>query len=59
MPMFLNTLSVPSSSRYLLAYEDGTDRVLQNVGIKNSNAGELPRRKYTTMNLFSGTVLLL
>jgi len=32
----------------LLAYEDGTDRVFQNVGIKNSDAGELPRRKHTT-----------
>jgi len=29
MPTFRNTLSVPSS----LAYEDGTDRVFQNVGI--------------------------
>jgi hypothetical protein len=33
---------------YLLAYEDGTDRVFRNVGIYNSDAGELPRRKHTT-----------
>jgi hypothetical protein len=30
------------------AYEDGTGRVFRNVGIQNSDAGELPRRKYTT-----------
>jgi hypothetical protein len=30
---------------YLPAYEDGTDRVFRNVGIKNSDAGELPRKK--------------
>jgi hypothetical protein len=33
---------------YLLAYEDGTDRVFRKVGISNSDAGELPRRKHTT-----------
>jgi len=33
---------------YLLAYEDGTDRVFRNVGIQNSDAGKLPRRKHTT-----------
>jgi hypothetical protein len=26
----------------------GTDRLLRKVGIKNSDAGELPRRKHTT-----------
>jgi len=31
MPMFRNTLSVPTS--YLPAYEDGTDGVFQNVSI--------------------------
>jgi hypothetical protein len=31
----------------LLAYEDGTDKLFRNVGIKNSDAGELPRRKHT------------
>ena len=41
------TLSVPSS----YAYEDGTDRVFRNIGIWNSDAGELPRRKYTTFRL--------
>jgi hypothetical protein len=34
-------------SSYLPAYEDGTDRVFRNVGIQNSYAGELPRRKHT------------
>jgi hypothetical protein len=29
-------------------YEDGTDRVFRNVGMYNSDAGELPRRKHTT-----------
>jgi hypothetical protein len=29
------------------AYEDGTDSVFRNVGIWNSDAGELPRRKHT------------
>jgi hypothetical protein len=29
---------------HLLAYENGTDRVFRNVGIWNSDAGELPRR---------------
>ena len=33
---------------YLLAYEDGTDRVFRNVGILNSDVGELPIRKHTT-----------
>jgi hypothetical protein len=28
-------------------YEDGTDRVFRNVGIQNSDAGELPRRNHT------------
>jgi len=32
---------------HLPAYEDGTDRVFRNVGISNSDAGELPRRKHT------------
>jgi len=34
--------------RDLPAYEDGTDRVFWNVGLQNSDAGELPRRKHTT-----------
>jgi hypothetical protein len=33
---------------YLPAYEDGTGRVFRNVGIENSDARELPRRKHTT-----------
>jgi len=28
------------------AYEDGTDRVFRNVGLYNSDAGELPKRKH-------------
>jgi hypothetical protein len=38
----------PSDSSHLPAYEDGTDRVFWNVGISNSDAGELPKRKHTT-----------
>jgi hypothetical protein len=38
----------PSHLSYLSAYEDGTDRVFRNVGILNSDAGELPSRKHTT-----------
>ena len=37
---------------YLLAYEDGTDRLLLNVDIQNLDAGELPRRKHTTWRKF-------
>jgi hypothetical protein len=33
---------------HIPAYEDGTDSVFRNVGIQNSDAGELPRRKHTT-----------
>ena len=29
------------------AYEDGTDRVFRNVGIQQSDAGEIPKRIYT------------
>jgi len=50
MPTFRNTLfhihRQVGISSYLPAYEDGT--VFRNVGIKNSDAGELPRRKHTT-----------
>ena len=38
----------PTHSSYLPAYEVGTDGVFRNVGIQNSDAGELPRRKHTT-----------
>jgi hypothetical protein len=47
----INTLTIlkPSYySSYLPAYEDGTDRVFRNVGIQNTDAEELPRRKHTT-----------
>jgi len=48
--MFQNTLIhlYRQAGRYLPAYKDGTDRVSRNVGIQNSDAGELPRRKHTT-----------
>ena len=35
-----------SNSSYISAYEDGTE--FRNVGIYNSDARELPRRKHTT-----------
>ena len=38
----------PNFFPYKYTYEDGRERVFQNVGIYNSNAGELPRRKHTT-----------
>jgi len=37
----------PIHLSYLPAYEDGADRMFRNVGIYNSDAGELPRRKHT------------
>jgi len=43
-PTFLNVFIL-----HLSAYEDGTDRVFRNVGIKYSDAGELPRREHTTI----------
>jgi hypothetical protein len=30
------------------AYEDGTDSEFRNVGQKNTDAGDLPKRKQTT-----------
>jgi hypothetical protein len=36
---------------YLPAYENGTDIVFRNVSIQNSDAGKLPRRKFTTTNV--------
>jgi hypothetical protein len=54
----INTLTIlkPSYySSYLPASEDGTDRVSRNVGIQNSDAGELPRRKHTTSKLLRKT----
>jgi hypothetical protein len=47
----INTLTIlkPSYySSYPLAHEAGTDRVFRNVGIQNSDARELPRRKKRT-----------
>ena len=31
------------------AYEDGTDRVFRNVGIQQSDAGEVPKRIHTRL----------
>jgi len=36
-----------SSPASEFAYEDGTDRVFRNVGIYNSDAGELPKENTT------------
>ena len=46
MPTFRKTLF--HLHRQVPAYEDGTDRVFRNVGIYNSDTGELPIRKHTT-----------
>jgi len=36
------------------AYEDGTDRVFRNVGIQQSDAGEIPKKNtYKILLLFS------
>jgi len=35
-------------SSYLPTYEDETDRVFRNVGVQNSDAGELPKRTHAT-----------
>ena len=42
LPTFRNPLSVPSSRD-----EDGTDRGFRNVGIQQSDAGEIPKRIHT------------
>jgi len=44
-PTFRNPLSVPSPHP---AFEDGTDRGFRNVGKPQSDAGEIPKRTYTT-----------
>jgi hypothetical protein len=41
-------LADPNYSSHLPAYEDGKDREFRNVGIQNSDAAELPKRKHTT-----------
>jgi hypothetical protein len=49
-----STILKPSYySSYLPAYEDGTDSVFRKVGIQNSDAGELPRKK--TYNIHNTT----
>jgi hypothetical protein len=35
------------------AYEDGTDRVFRNVRIKQSDAGEIPKRIHTSITIFT------
>ena len=35
-----------------MKYEDGTDRVFRNVGIQQSDAGEIPKRIHTRATLF-------
>ena len=54
LPTFRNPLSVPSSragckvwSTLHPALEDETDRVFRNVGIPQSDAGEIPKRIHT------------
>ena len=42
----INTPTVLQSHFIPPAYEDGTDRVFRNVGIYNSDPGELPKRKH-------------
>jgi hypothetical protein len=41
-------VGITKNSSHLSAYEDGTDSVFRNVGIQNSGAKELLRRKHTT-----------
>ena len=43
----------PSNPSHLPTYEDGTDRVFRNVGIENSDARELPRRKHRNIRKHS------
>jgi hypothetical protein len=55
IPTFRNTLSVPSSyaGRFFIpTFLWRWNRVFRNVNIWNSDAGELPRRKYTSWYLF-------
>jgi len=51
-PYKYSSIFKPSHSSYLSAYEDGTDIVFRNVGIQNSHAGELPRRKHTLKEVY-------
>jgi len=55
MPTFRNTLFHlhRQMSVHLSAYEDWTDRVFRNVGISNSDVGELPRRKHKNFQFSS------
>ena len=56
MPMKMEQIECSETSAYIIqtpgnytkenAYEAGTDRVFRNVGIHNSDAGELPKRKH-------------
>ena len=56
MPRKMEQIECSETSGYIIetpgnypkenAYEDGTDRVFRNVGIYNSDAGELPKTKH-------------
>jgi hypothetical protein len=45
---FRNLVSVPSSWTTLIVQEDGTDTRFRNVDSLNSDAGVIPKRKYST-----------
>jgi hypothetical protein len=47
-PYKYSTILKPNHHLYLSAYEDGKERMFRNVGIYNSDSGELPRRKHAT-----------
>jgi hypothetical protein len=47
IPQRLNFICRRFGTLFIPSMEDGTDRVFLNVGIRNSDAGELPRRKHT------------
>ena len=53
----LSNINTPHISTLVIlhspAYEDGTDRGFRNVGFYNSDAGELPKRKCTTLLFLS------
>jgi hypothetical protein len=44
---------------YPLSYADGTKRMFRNVGIQNSVAGELPRRKHTRGLWFASLCIII
>jgi hypothetical protein len=46
--VYINTTPPSHNSYSLSAFEDGPDRGFRNVGTTHSDAGEIPKRKYTT-----------